>query len=174
MTEDTLYDFNVLGLMCALQECDLLPGLADHGRAGLSLLRDSALTTATGDDFVAVYRSTALISRPRDLKALLEHSRTRNAQRNITGVMLHYDTTFLQVLEGDEQAVRALLARIDKDPRHTRMDVIFTRTGHRRVFRDWSMEMIDVSPEDFDSILCSLSGYGSTAGQVMSAMQMRR
>lgn len=173
MAYEDPYEFNVLGLMCALQECDLLPGLRRKEKTKLSELKASALRAAAGEDFVAVYRSTALISERNDLQLLLEHSQRNNARRNITGVMLHYDTTFLQVLEGNEQTVRNLLDTIGRDPRHMGMDIIFTRAAHRRVFRDWSMEMIDVSPEDFDSILSSLSGFGPTADRVMSAMQTR-
>lgn len=171
MTQEEPYEFAVLSLMCALQECDLLPGLSGKEKAKLSQLKNSALEPASGENFVVVYRSTALISSQKDLNALLDHSRANNAAKNITGIMLYYDMTFFQVLEGDEQAVRNLLDTISKDPRHTMMEVVFTRSAHRRVFGDWSMEMIDVSPEDLDNILSSLSDYGPTAQRVMQAMQ---
>ncbi len=171
MTQEEPYEFAVLSLMCALQECGLLPGLPGKQKAKLSQLERSALEAASGDSFVVVYRSRALISSQKDLKALVDQSRTNNVLKNITGVMLYYDTTFFQVLEGDEQAVQNLLAKITKDPRHTMMDIVFTRNSHRRVFLDWSMEMIDLSPEEFDKILCALSDYGPPAQRVMSAMQ---
>ena len=171
MAEEEPYEFAVLSLMCALQECDLLPGLPGKEKAKLSQLKKSALESASGDNFVVVYRSTARISDQKDLRALLDQSRANNAAKNITGIMLYYDTTFFQVLEGEERAVRDLLDKISKDPRHMMMEIVFTRNGHRRVFRDWSMEMIDVSPEDFDNILSSLADHGPTAERVMSAMQ---
>ena len=173
MTHEELHDFAVLDLMCALDECDLLPGVPSAATESLSRLRKSALRPDPGSEFVAVYRSTSLISHNRDLKALLVQSDANNARLGISGVLLHYDSTFLQVLEGEEQVVRHLLERIGRDPRHAGMDVIFTHNQYRRVFQDWSMAMINMTTEDFDSILTRLSGYGTSAKKVFSRMHPR-
>ncbi len=100
-----------------------------------------------GELYRAVYVSVA----PRDLRedelvAILEVSRRDNAARwDVTGVLAYHDRGFVQVLEGPEVAVEALLARIARDPRHTGMSVLDrSRTGVR-VFDGWSMGWLRAS-----------------------------
>ena len=173
MTQELADEFTVLELMCALQECELLPDVPDAAKAGLSRLKQSALRPGTGSEFVAVYRSTSLISHQKDLKQLLDQSRADNARLGISGVLLHYDMTFLQVLEGGEQVVLDLLDRIGTDPRHNGMEVIFTQGEYQRVFQDWSMEMIGISPEDFEGVLSRLSKSGTLAKKLFCSMKPR-
>jgi hypothetical protein len=66
----------------------------------------------------AVYVSTATRDlRDEELGALLDVSRRDNAARGITGALAYHDRVFIQVLEGPEAAVEALLATIARDPR---------------------------------------------------------
>jgi len=90
---------------------------------------------------------------------------------NLSGILLYYDMNFLQVLEGEERVVRDLLAKIAGDRRHNRMDVLFTQNAHKRVFRDWSMDLIDLSPEEFDAILSRLPDDVTLSKKVFSALQ---
>ena len=53
-----------------------------------------------------------------DLLDILAQSREANAKAGITGMLLYKDGNFMQALEGEETAVRALYARICRDPRH--------------------------------------------------------
>ena len=73
------------------------------------------------------------------LITLLRWSRTKNERLGITGMLLHADGEFLQVLEGDEEPVRALFARIARDSRHTGTVVVREAFLERRDFPDWSM-----------------------------------
>ncbi len=169
MGVDNIHGFAVLDLMMALEECDLLP-MRGSAKTDLSRLKQAALTPRTGSEFVAVYRSTALISQKNELKNLVDHSRTNNTRLNISGILLHYDINFLQVLEGEESVVRNLLATIGKDRRHTSMEVLFTQKAYQRVFADWSMDLIDVSPEDVEAIFSRLSDDGSRVKSLFSAL----
>ena len=94
----------------------------------------------------AVYISTARHDlRDEELATLLEVSRRNNAARGVTGALAYHDRAFIQVLEGPEAAVEALLARIARDPRHTGMSVFDrSRTG-QRVFGGWSMGWLRAS-----------------------------
>lgn len=168
MGADKIHGFAVLNLMMALDECDLLP-MRGSAKTDLSRLKKAALTPGTGSEFVAVYRSRAVISRKNELKKLVDHSRTNNARLNISGILLHYDMNFLQVLEGEERVVRNLLASIGKDRRHAGMEVLFTQKAYQRVFADWSMDLIDVSPEEVEAILSRLPDDGSRVKSVFSA-----
>ena len=59
-----------------------------------------------------------------DLANLLLTSRSNNARLGITGMLLHREGRFIQVLEGPDEAVRARLAVIARDPRHTAVHTI--------------------------------------------------
>lgn len=99
--------------------------------------------------FYLVYVSSA--TRPfsgEDLRALLETCRKNNAGLGITGMLLYKDGNFMQVLEGDEEAVRGLYARIAADPRHGGEMILQQGFTEGRQFPDWSMGFRDLdSPE---------------------------
>ena len=83
-------------------------------------------------------RPAAGLSRP-DLRAILAASRTRNARAGVTGRLLYSDAAFLQVLEGEEEAVRATFARIEADARHHDVRVLVDEDSPGRAFGEWSM-----------------------------------
>ncbi|NHI16371.1 BLUF domain-containing protein [Microbacterium excoecariae] len=96
--------------------------------------------TSSGPVFSLAYSSVAV--RPFDdlaLAALLAQSREANARAGITGMLLFRAGSFVQVIEGDEAGVRALMARISRDPRHTRVRVLVEGTAPARTFADWTM-----------------------------------
>lgn len=74
-----------------------------------------------------------------DLCEMLASFRSRNATLGITGTLLYHDLTFMQILEGEEAAVRTLFARIAKDPRHTGVMTLMDEEVPERAFPEWSM-----------------------------------
>ena len=74
-----------------------------------------------------------------DLIELLQQSRERNHQLNITGLLLYSNAMFMQVLEGDEKDVHDVYASICKDPRHTGIVKLVEAPIEKRSFADWSM-----------------------------------
>ena len=76
---------------------------------------------------------------PAALNDLLVGARANNALLGITGLLLHIDGGFLQMLEGEERAVRELYTRIAADPRHSDPRIMLDREIPCRVFADWSM-----------------------------------
>lgn len=74
-----------------------------------------------------------------DLLALLLQSRTDNAARGVTGLLLYGNETFLQVLEGEDAVVDDLVARISRDPRHGEFRVLSRRSVARPQYSDWTM-----------------------------------
>lgn len=75
-----------------------------------------------------------------DLAALMRHARRRNKELGITGLLLVDPPTFLQIIEGPADAVEALMADIEADPRHHDIEVIHV-DGHcpEREFGQWLM-----------------------------------
>ena len=100
--------------------------------------------------FFLVYVSSAVrLFSAEDLRALPETCRKNNAELGVTGMLLYKDGNFMQVLEGDEEAVRGLYARIAADPRHRGEITLQEGFAEGRQFPDWSMGFRDLnSPEE--------------------------
>lgn len=87
-----------------------------------------------------------------DLDLLLAQCRKNNAVLGLTGMLLYKDGNFLQVLEGEERAVRALYAKIDRDSRHGGTIVLQQGHAEERQFPSWFMGFRDLnSPEVRDT-----------------------
>ncbi len=89
-----------------------------------------------------IYQSRA--QRPFDpaaLTALLLQARVFNRQNHLSGLLLHTpEGRFLQIIEGEEAAVRALYYdHIARDPRHRRCRVLGEGPCAERSFADWNM-----------------------------------
>lgn len=90
--------------------------------------------------FSLVYSSTTDHDWSQDeLLGLLAWSRDWNAAHGVTGLLLYRDCAFMQLLEGDEETVRALFDRIAVDKRHQDVDLIWTAETDGRRFGDWTM-----------------------------------
>jgi hypothetical protein len=74
-----------------------------------------------------------------DLDALLSGWRRRNAQRGITGLVLHHAGSVFQVLEGFPEDVIRLYEDIVRDPRHQFHARLVHEPASQRAFGDWSM-----------------------------------
>lgn len=96
---------------------------------------------------VYVSSATTLWARP-DLDHILAISRTNNDRSAITGMLLYKGGNLMQVLEGDEAPVRALYARIARDPRHRGMLTVLDGTTDARQFSGWSMAFRDLDGAD--------------------------
>ena len=88
-----------------------------------------------------VYASIANTDMPLpDLLALLQQARQRNAEEGITGLLLYRDRFFLQLVEGSDTAIAALLGRLRSDRRHSVVTLLSDRLGvGERLFPRWRM-----------------------------------
>jgi len=95
--------------------------------------------------YFIVYVSAAVTwFSPTELRALLASSRLNNERAGITGMLLYKDGNFMQALEGDEEAVRALHTRIEIDRRHRGLLTICSGQADARQFEQWSMAFVDL------------------------------
>ena len=83
-----------------------------------------------------------------DLIDLLNFARDENRRRGITGLLLHRQDSFFQVIEGDKEVILALFAEIEADPRHQRIEVLFQGPIQTREYADWEMGFIDLDGID--------------------------
>jgi hypothetical protein len=84
---------------------------------------------------------------------MLEETRETNAKVRITGILLYKDGTFLQVLEGDQEAVMKLASRIKEHHRHKDFQILLRGTSEHRLFADWSVGFRDLTD---NSLKCTL------------------
>lgn len=101
-----------------------------------------------------------------DTAALAQAAAERNRLLGVTGLLLHDGARFIQALEGDPAAVRALMARITRDPRHYAIAYIADAPVAVRQFGDWAMDYhtLDDSDDDFVAeVKRSLAGVDDAA-----------
>jgi len=105
-----------------------------------------------------IYFSTATVLQTEQLVAdVLQSSRRSNEQKQVTGLLIAGGNRYLQVIEGQADALKMTMERILSDWRHTRIDVLVDRKVTRRAFTDWSMAFCS-DPE--------LGGYASFGAMV--------
>jgi hypothetical protein len=78
-----------------------------------------------------------------ELRALMGKSRRNNRALDVTGLLVHADGSFLQVLEGPADAVDALYDRIAQDARHHRVVRRSRQPLEVRSFPMWSMGFVE-------------------------------
>jgi hypothetical protein len=129
-----------------------------------------------------VYASTAsqVFTKP-ELQALLQEIRQKNIELGITGMLLHKDGNFMQVLEGEQEALTRLLTNIERDSRHRGLLVLLRGTSEERLFPDWSMgfrDLADQSPEktpgysDFMNIPLTDAEFSQDPNRCMKLMRL--
>ena len=74
-----------------------------------------------------------------ELYRIEQASRRRNAELGITGALASTRKHFAGVLEGDREALTGTMARITRDPRHTRITVVEDPKIDERRFARWSL-----------------------------------
>lgn len=133
--------------------------------------------------FRLIYRSCNRIPterRPAELGRLFTAARSNNKKAGITGALLLSGPWFVQTLEGDEDLVRSLFARIEKDPRHDAVSVLETGLIDDRTFPRWSMARVSedgAAPDTYliahETAIAPASSRGITPGQesVLSTMR---
>lgn len=86
-----------------------------------------------------------------DLEAIHRTARELNSLEGITGLLIFNGTHFLQIIEGTDNAIDDLVARLRRDPRHESIEIREERQIDERSFPDWSMELVKVSASYFEA-----------------------
>jgi hypothetical protein len=74
-----------------------------------------------------------------ELQSLLAMSVRRNRALGVTGMLLYARGGFMQLLEGEEAAVKDLFDLVRRDDRHRRVTVLVQGPVAERTFADWAM-----------------------------------
>ncbi|GAB4006420.1 BLUF domain-containing protein [Spirosoma migulaei] len=86
------------------------------------------------------------------LTNILEHSQQNNSFLGITGIMLYFNGSIIQVLEGEEERVKTLYNSITQDPRHTGIIPFFSHPIEKRSFSEWAMGYKSLSANELGRI----------------------
>lgn len=93
-----------------------------------------------------------------DLMNLLNFAREQNAKLGVTGLLLHRQDSFFQLIEGPKDVLESLFARIMADSRHQRVEKLFDQEIASREFPDWQMGFLDLDNVDL-SLLPAYSNF---------------
>ncbi len=88
----------------------------------------------------------------KQLDKLLVEAKQSNLKNHITGILLHIDGDFIQVLEGEEDKVTALFDRISTDNRHKGIICVIKDTIQKRQFENWSMGFKSTNYQEINKI----------------------
>lgn len=86
-----------------------------------------------------------------ELVELMRACRRNNHANGVTGLLLYHEGSFIQVLEGPQNAVEATFHRIEQDPRHQGVIELLHGEIPARRFPQWSMGFktsLDLTDED--------------------------
>ena len=73
------------------------------------------------------------------LTGILSTARRNNLRDGITGALICREDLFVQLLEGNRDAVTQTFARILRDDRHTEIITLLSDDRDARLFPDWAM-----------------------------------
>ena len=89
-----------------------------------------------------VSRATALFE-PSSINELMEKSQANNSFADISGILCSGRGYFIQAMEGREERVLNLYAKVLKDERHCGASLLSIELVETRAFPGWSMAQVD-------------------------------
>ncbi|HEV7691783.1 MAG TPA: BLUF domain-containing protein [Hyphomonadaceae bacterium] len=90
-----------------------------------------------------VYMSTAVgVLRADELDKVYLRAKASNAAAGITGLLLFYEGTFLQLLEGPAAGISSLVQKLRRDKRHANLIILESSPIEERIFPDCSMQYV--------------------------------
>jgi len=78
-----------------------------------------------------------------EIKELLNKAFKNNLEQRITGCIIFDGTYFLQVIEGEENAINQLYEKLVRDKRHRNLHLLGYKNIELRDFGDWDRAMLD-------------------------------
>lgn len=104
-----------------------------------------------------------------ELSKLVEEAISNNKKLEITGMLVYTNREFIQILEGEEQIVKALYKEIESDERHTSVSVFYEGEIKTRAFVNWSMGFKVMSDDSDIRVISERESCGTTGtvGEVL-------
>ncbi|GAA5314831.1 MAG: hypothetical protein AseanaTS_00350 [Candidatus Pelagadaptatus aseana] len=114
-----------------------------------------------------IYKSTGIdVINWDTVESIMHASEDYNRRKDITGVLLASNSSFLQVLEGRYEDINEAFMRIVMDDRHTDVKLIVFHPIDSRLFSSWHMKGIGVFDLSEDTAKALKQKYGESNGEV--------
>ena len=85
------------------------------------------------------------------LDDIVKKSKINNPAHGITGLLFYHNQRFIQVLEGERDALEGLMSILEKDNRHKNIQRILDQQVKKRGFMDWNMDSLNLTEgQDID------------------------
>ena len=111
------------------------------------------------------YVSTAVrLMTDNELTDILKVARRRNAENDVTGVLLYSDGTFIQVLEGQADSIDTIFDSIVNDKRHKNIIKLVDDKLDVKYFPDWNMGFAAVDKNKVREI----AGFLGSTGEILN------
>lgn len=108
------------------------------------------------------------------LPSILEKSRRDNEKKDVSGLLIFHEGSFIQVLEGPKEAVEEIYQKIEKDDRHKNIKLLSQKMLDEKEFESWSMgflkpELSKTHPDfvDLASELTAMLTEGATSAKAL-------
>ncbi|WP_417795108.1 BLUF domain-containing protein [Terasakiella pusilla] len=111
-----------------------------------------------------IYTSQSMPLDPDAIHSILVSAHKNNDEFGITGVLVLINNTFIQVLEGSEEAITNLFEIIQADRRHQNVQQLSIQPIEERAFPNWTMGYLDKTPKIIQTML-----HDHQAGEDLSA-----
>ncbi len=99
-----------------------------------------------------------------EIHALVSKAAANNKKLEITGALLFLEGSFVQVLEGDREALDALLDKLYRDSRHCNIRLLSDIQIESRQFTHWSMGLVDTPKSARPTLAREITSVSTLAG----------
>lgn len=114
-----------------------------------------------------IYTSKTTDSLEKEIfRDILYTSGQQNSQNGITGALLATPSHYLQILEGEYDAVNETFGRIALDRRHAQVELIVFREIKERIFNEWSMKGLGLFQLNHELAKSLIEKYGEEDGSL--------
>jgi len=100
------------------------------------------------------------------VNSILASSTKNNAENDVTGILIATKTHFLQVLEGEFEALNKTFERISRDDRHKDVQLISFAEIMERRFSEWAMHGVGLFDLNHELAIKLCERFGEENGNV--------
>ena len=79
------------------------------------------------------------------IEDILKTARNFNSKNEVSGCLVFSKGYFIQLLEGSKDTIKELMDNIDRDKRHTNIDILSEGKSEKRIFDTWDMAYLKPS-----------------------------
>ncbi len=106
-----------------------------------------------------------------EIETIAAQAQQFNSVIGVTGVLISVGEYFYQLLEGEEEQLIQLMSKIELDPRHEEVKVVFQATIKQRDFANWSMKFINLAKQDVPEMLIKIAQMDNVKPEVISGLK---